>query len=156
MEMILISDTHGCADDILESLVPVFNSCTTLVHLGDGGSDLSKLPKLNCETVIIGGNTDPQSGPPYKVLTTPVGKILLAHGHTLGVSDGDLTRAYLYAAQNDCGYVFFGHTHTPLVTVYNGVTFVNPGSLGRPRGYGRTYAHFYEENGLGAAKIVSI
>ena len=41
----VISDTHRISGEVIEKLVPVFNSGSFLVHLGDGTDDLIPFQK---------------------------------------------------------------------------------------------------------------
>ena len=131
----VISDTHGLANDKLKDLIPVFNKADLLVFLGDGTSDVNKIEsKITCPIIKVRGNCDFFSaGESEVILETQCGKILFTHGHEQKVKSSLLNLCY-YAKEKGCSYVYYGHTHFAVVDVYNGVTMVNPGSLGSPRG----------------------
>ena len=56
-------------------------------------------------------------------------RILLCHGHTLGVKQS-LLAAGLKAEEENLDLLLFGHTHRPLVDKRGKTLFVNPGSIG--------------------------
>lgn len=60
-------------------------------------------------------------------------KILLVHGHIEGVDFG-YNKLGLDAKIQGTSYIIHGHTHIPLVEKRGDFTFINPGSVSRPRG----------------------
>ncbi|MCF0115921.1 MAG: YfcE family phosphodiesterase [Erysipelotrichaceae bacterium] len=83
--------------------------------------------------------------------------ILVTHGHMQFVKgtpfqEGTLDQLVALAKQYQCTMVFYGHTHIPYKVEKEGITIINPGSLGRvPRMEIGTYAiveedvvHFYD------------
>ena len=59
-------------------------------------------------------------------------RVLIAHGHTLGVKTG-LLRAQYRALEMNADILLFGHTHVPLVDAASRPMMMNPGSIGGPR-----------------------
>lgn len=59
--------------------------------------------------------------------------IYLAHGHQHGVDFG-YNKFGLEAKLNNCKYAVHGHTHVPTCQQIDDFTFINPGSISRPRG----------------------
>lgn len=107
------------------------------VHTGDNYSDFQYLKKQtkvkgygvwgNCDLGIIFG------APEELVLEYKDKKILLTHGHTLGVKysfRGLLDRARALAVD----VVIFGHSHVQSAQREEGIWLINPGSIPLPRG----------------------
>ena len=59
-------------------------------------------------------------------------RVLIAHGHALGVKTG-LLRAQYRALEMNADILLFGHTHVPLVDAASRPMMMNPGSIGDPR-----------------------
>ena len=59
-------------------------------------------------------------------------RVLIAHGHTMGVKTG-LLRAQYRALEQNADLLLFGHTHVPLVDASARPMLLNPGSIGDPR-----------------------
>ncbi len=101
-----------------------------IVHLGDGAGDWDDFrDEIPCPLLQVRGNCDFFSKAP-DVITQTVGgvKAFFTHGHLHSVKQG-LTRISFAAKEQGAGLVAFGHTHVPLVDTYQGIVFVNPGSL---------------------------
>ena len=67
-----------------------------------------------------------------RVLILDDHRVLIAHGHTLGVKTG-LLRAQYRALEMNADILLFGHTHVPLVDAASRPMMMNPGSIGDPR-----------------------
>lgn len=158
MTAMLISDTHGACDEKLRALSRTLTSGDYLIHCGDGAGDLGKIDiPSSCKAVAVRGNCDFLPAlPAFRILDLPSARVLVTHGHEQNVSPDALLGLYYFAAEQNCTYVVYGHTHVADITIYGGVTFVNPGSLARPRGGKPSYAVITEENGQPSAKIVYI
>lgn len=154
----VISDTHRISGEVIEKLVPVFNSGSFLVHLGDGTDDLIPFQKkLRCKIISVCGNCDLFSHNPKDIIIdSEAGKILFTHGDTHYVKSGELLNLSLFARENDCAYAFFGHTHFADIQFCNGIVCINPGSLSRPRVGFPSYCSVTIENGKLIPKIVLI
>lgn len=59
--------------------------------------------------------------------------ILIVHGHIEGVDYG-YNKLGLDAKLQGADYIIHGHTHIPVCTSRGDFTFINPGSVSRPRG----------------------
>ena len=126
----IISDSHGYIDNIA-LFEKRLKGVDALWHLGDHAEDAALLAaRLNCGYVAVRGNCDPFSDAPLTYIVNWHGKrILLLHGHTVS---GRLS--LLYAAKEaNADAVLFGHSHVPSEETVDGVLFLNPGSLSRPR-----------------------
>ncbi|MGI6364305.1 MAG: metallophosphoesterase family protein [Bacillota bacterium] len=106
------------------------------VHTGDNFSDYEFLKK---QTKLSGygvrGNCDPGlfRAPEEQIIDYCGKKILLTHGHTLGVKysySGILGRAKDVGADA----VIFGHSHVQFAQEEDGIWLLNPGSIPLPRG----------------------
>jgi predicted phosphodiesterase len=63
-------------------------------------------------------------------------KLLLTHGHKFGVKN-DLTDLAFECKYQNVQYGFYGHTHIAKVDEIEGVTLINPGSIG----FGNSYCY---------------
>ncbi len=154
---LVISDTHGSARNNISRLVPIMNTCDFIVHLGDGASDLAPfLSQLTCKVYSVKGNCDFSRNEKELILDTEAGKIMFLHGDGYSVKSGDYLSLCYHAKENECNFVFFGHTHIAEETEFMGVTLVNPGSLGRPRYAQPSYCIAYIVKNKIITKIVSI
>jgi putative phosphoesterase len=149
-KLLVLSDSHGC----LPALRAVFNwaknytppndTICAAAFLGDGISDLRRAAEETgffCEWKLVGGNND-YGVHVQEAAVMRLGRFsfFLCHGHRYSIYAGYHT---LVAAARTFGAdaVFFGHTHVPLIKAVEGITLINPGSVGRPRSrIGATFA----------------
>ena len=136
MKLLLISDTHGYTGTLETLLSRYAGEVQTVCHMGDHADDLLKFrpkyPKLNM--VAVAGNCDYDYNLPSEQILTVSGKrILMLHGHFLGVKR-ELQRLTYYAEEKGVDACFFGHTHEPVQFQAGSVFVMNPGSLEEPRG----------------------
>lgn len=113
MNILLLSDSHGHPDYIRAAVEVARPDC--ILFAGDGLRDVREVaPELSVPICAVRGNCDygfPAVGYAEEELLTLSGvRILLAHGHTLGVKHG-LGRAIAYASQREADVLVFGHTH---------------------------------------------
>lgn len=104
-------------------------------HLDAGDSQLSLETLKKHKIISVKGNTDSEfSLPLQRVLNINNQKILLIHGHTMGVKSSiiNLTQT---AKKLNVNFVIFGHTHLPFNKTIDDIVYLNPGSLG----YDSTY-----------------
>ncbi len=132
MKYLVLSDSHGNVDNMARAVE--LTQPRGVLHLGDGWRDVDGLralyPRLPVEQVP--GNCDPGSfEPPERVLILDGHRVLIAHGHTLGVKQG-LLRAQYRALEQNADILLFGHTHVPLVDAACRPMLLNPGSIGDP------------------------
>lgn len=130
MKILVLSDSHGNVSNMLRA---VERECPRMIlHLGDCWRDGERLrdrfPSIPLEQVP--GNCDYRSWEQAERLVCLEDKrILLCHGHTLGVKQS-LLAAGLKAEEENLDLLLFGHTHRPLVDKRGKTLFVNPGSIG--------------------------
>lgn len=133
MKYLVLSDSHGNVDNMVRAVELV--KPQGIIHLGDGWRDVEELrelfPSLPLEQVP--GNCDfGRFEALERVLILDDHRVLIAHGHTLGVKTG-LLRAQYRALEMNADILLFGHTHVPLVDAASRPMMMNPGSIGDPR-----------------------
>jgi len=138
MKILLISDTHGSSSELRHTILPKYTAeIQMVIHLGDFIRDLLKLQHLYPDLPMLGiGGTFEFDEIKEQIITVGNGvkrKILLTHGHALGVKS-NLNRITHYAMEKNADACFFGHTHEAVITARNGIFLMNPGSVVEPRG----------------------
>ena len=133
MKYLVLSDSHGNVDHMARAVELV--KPDGIIHLGDCWRDAEELrqlfPRLPLEQVP--GNCDlGRFEAPERVLILDDHRVLIAHGHTLGVKTG-LLRAQYRALEQNADILLFGHTHVPLVDASARPMLLNPGAAGDPR-----------------------
>ena len=133
MKILVIGDTHGKLNKVRD-IWPKLRNIDLIAHTGDHFADAQKLAdEFHVPAVAVKGNCDGSySSDDFEIIETEYGKILLTHGHTEQV-DYKLTTLMYKAMENDCKAVLFGHTHKALIDEADGIKFINPGSLTKPR-----------------------
>lgn len=138
---LVISDTHG---DIFTAgkLVKQYPQINGIIHLGDYYKDaeiLKKTQSIDLDIIIVPGNCDFVFNElTEKILEVEEKRILLTHGHNYDVKNG-IGRLEKKALRENIDAVLFGHTHVPLQDIKSNIVFLNPGSIGYPRGSKPTY-----------------
>ncbi len=158
MNITVFSDSHGRVaqiKDMMSRTAACVQKPDAILFLGDGLSDLGA---VDYPVVAVRGNCDmffAADVPEERVLTLGGYRILMLHGHTVGVKHG-MVQALAAAVRAGADILLFGHTHEKCAetfgagTVYMGVRFektlyvMNPGSLAD--GYFGTLT--LKENGL--------
>lgn len=134
MKIGVMSDTHG---DLLsaEKAIKAMGDIDVLIHAGDTFRDAMQLKELTgIDVVAVKGNTDfACEGDLETIIPLEDKRIFLTHGHAYNVKFG-LDRLYYKALETDSDIVIFGHTHMATHITEKDVTFLNPGSVSRPRG----------------------
>lgn len=144
MRVLVVSDSHGDVEHMRRAAELV--KPELMLHLGDGWRDAEelsrRLPELPIEKVP--GNCDfRMNAPMERVLELEGKRVMLCHGHTLGVKT-DLGMLLRAALERGADAVLFGHTHKPFVDIRRGVVMLNPGSIGS---YRPTYGTLTFEDG---------
>ena len=133
MKYLVLSDSHGNVDNMVRAAE--LTKPDGIIHLGDCWRDAEELrllfPRLPLEQVP--GNCDlGRFEAPERVLILNDHRVLIAHGHTMGVKTG-LLRAQYRALEQNADILLFGHTHVPLVDASARPMLLNPGSIGDAR-----------------------
>ena len=153
-DILIVSDTHGRAgrlNELIEYRQKLIKNGEplTLVHLGDGLSDLFSCAQYeNVISYAVRGNCDfslssrtspfGEEMPIYSLIHVGKYKAFITHGHAFSVKSGyeELCRE---ASKQGADFVLFGHTHLPLLEyiekgsirgVERDLVLFNPGSLG--------------------------
>ena len=147
MKYLLLSDTHGELNKTNE-IIKKYPNLDGYFHLGDVGFSLVYLEKF----YTVKGNHDGNHHLPSQLkMTLGERNVLCIHGNRFDDEivkevmalwdEGSVDIEYeceqrlyeklsAYAKQEGCDTVFFGHSHKQCFTEYNGVTLINPGSVG--------------------------
>ena len=149
MKILVVSDTHGYNDKMYE-VIRKESPFDILIHCGDIEGEYDRLrAKVNSRLFVVAGNNDYDPDMDrVKVIDIGNYKAVLTHGHRYHLYSG-LDPLFYLAAENHADYVFFGHTHVPVIHEEGPVTLINPGSLTYPRQHGRqaTYIVGTSEDG---------
>ena len=153
MKLLIFSDSHGSLS-LMEEAVRR-EKPDRIVHLGDYFRDGEALHERFPEIPLtqVAGNCDRFTsflGLPETGMENWCGvKFFLTHGHLQNVKRTLLPLA-LTAQEQGVNVVLFGHTHSPLCQVDEGVLLFNPGSCGSGMG---TYGCMIVENGQVTCRI---
>lgn len=139
--LIILSDTHGNRN-VAEQLSALAAENDYVVHLGDGAGDMKELRNLYPEKVYAcTGNCDLYAPLPEEdVLEVEGVRIFYCHGHRYGVKN-DLETLASAAKACDCQIALYGHTHLAKISVIDGVTLINPGTMRFAPGKGGSYCY---------------
>jgi putative phosphoesterase len=135
MRLCLVSDSHRYRHELLSAAKSV-PRIDAILHAGDEVEDVRWLQqKVDWPIYAVAGNWDTPSAefPQERVITEFGPTILLTHGHQWKVKEG-ISALAKHALEVGATIVVFGHTHTAMTAMSDGVLFVNPGSLAAPRG----------------------
>lgn len=143
MKAVLLSDSHGRVGNLITAAENEKNADMVL-FMGDMHSDAEELmlayPKMLVAEVI--GNNDffVKSVPEDRFFEFGGKKIFMTHGHKYKVK---LSQELLLSKAKELGadICVFGHTHSSMLDVRDGITLINPGSAQR------SYAVLNVENG---------
>lgn len=143
MRILVISDTHGNLDRFREIFEKIKKEdpVQMIVHCGDHYDDAAVLRRsCGIPVVAVKGNCDGNfSDVSFAILETEAGDFLVTHGHMENVGH-NLQRLCYKAEENGCIGAIFGHTHRAAYVQADGMYFMNPGSLTKPRdGSGGTF-----------------
>ncbi|NLN55656.1 MAG: YfcE family phosphodiesterase [Clostridiales bacterium] len=143
MKIIVFSDSHGNQINMEQALKS--EKADIAVFLGDGLGDLLQLENefLSVGFINIKGNCDLfRAGHTVFINTYDGVRIYATHGHIHKVKEG-LENLLSSARLRKADIALFGHTHTEMLKTIDGITFLNPGSIG----YGKTYGVIITDNG---------
>ena len=155
MDYLVLSDTHGNRGALRAVTERLNFHPAALLFLGDGARDLpffSARPGMaDVPVIAVRGNCDSPFDPlaagldEERCIYLEDKKILMFHGHRLGVRAG-IDRIAQTGARREADVVLFGHTHVAYETtlpageeVGDGLVLkkplliANPGSAGEPR-----------------------
>ncbi len=144
MKIAVISDSHYEASNI-NAIKKYLKDVDILVHCGDGAPDTKILEKdFKGEIYAVKGNCDISSEYPSERLIDVMGvKIFITHGNMYNVKYEYNTIFYKGKAVG-ADIVLFGHSHKALISNYDGITIMNPGSITFPYGSTKKTMGFIE------------
>lgn len=142
MQCLVVSDSHGDRDILVQLLAHYEGKVDAFFHCGD--SELQHDDAVFDKMYVVRGNMDFDGQLPEAVHPTIKDvPVYMTHGHLVGVSMG-LDHLLANAQANHAQLAFFGHTHQLGVERHDGILMLNPGSISFPRGeftrIGGTYA----------------
>ena len=129
--VLVLSDSHGNLNNMIYAVKTV--SPELIIHLGDCWADATLLQKKfpNIPMEQVPGNCDCTQEFAERVLLIEGKSVLICHGHTYNVKAGYLNLQY-GAQETGVDVALFGHTHRVFYGTHNGITYLNPGSIGSP------------------------
>lgn len=151
MKILVFSDSHG-RDGGMRRALSLHPDAEGVFFLGDGAREALALAegepnrffigvKGNCDGALFGllGGTELREEEEIVLLGH---RILLLHGHTVGVKGG-LGGLVSLTDRRNADLALFGHTHEPLERYFSDgkkpFYLFNPGSISRPRSGEPTY-----------------
>lgn len=137
MKVLVVSDTHGKIDHVINFIKMYPESFDVIWHLGDHCKDGVKIGlATGLDVHSVKGNCDGYAIASENIYLDVEGyRILLTHGHLYGVKYSML-RLHLKAMEEKCDMVCFGHTHVAADESDGGIKLFNPGSASLPRAGG--------------------
>ena len=150
IKLLILSDTHGHIENLItlfswaKDLLPPNDKIMTSAFLGDGITDLNYAANtagFYSDWKVVRGNNDFTSSlSSFTVFELNGHRFFICHGHRHGVNSG-ASRLIGAARENSANVALFGHTHVPFNKTVNGITLINPGSVGQARSrLGETFA----------------
>ena len=149
-KLLVFSDTHGSVTALkavfnwAKDHIPPNDTICAAACLGDGLADLRKAADaagFYSDWKIVCGNNDYGIHAPETVVFDFADhRFFMCHGHRQSLYGG--YHALIAAAKNTgADAALFGHSHVPLFKSMEGISLINPGSVGRPRSrIGSTFA----------------
>ncbi|MBG9980160.1 metallophosphoesterase [Facklamia sp. DSM 111018] len=141
MKFLVMSDNHGNESTVNKLVHKFKGQVDYLFHCGDSEFTTNHTIWREFDAVVA-GNMDFHAGyENIQIVDTPVGKVILTHGHIQNVNRSNLG-LYELAKDNQASFLFHGHTHRLYAEYKDRILMVNPGSLSQSRGEysGRTFA----------------
>jgi len=131
MQILVMSDTHGDSS-VIEKVRGFYPNIDILIHCGD--SELPFSHQVLEGMKKVRGNCDVDSAFPDEiVIDVDDIKVFATHGHLFNVKSSLLSLSYR-AKEVDAQIACFGHSHMLGAEMIDGILFLNPGSLLKPRG----------------------
>lgn len=132
MKVLVVSDSHGDRDILVELINRYKGKVDAMIHCGD--SELATTDSVWEEMMSVKGNMDfDEPYLPSRVEEIDGERILWVHGHLHDVKNSMQT-LLTAAKEAQAKLAFFGHTHELGVEMVDGIVLLNPGSILLPRG----------------------
>lgn len=132
-KFLVMSDNHGKWPVVYRIIQQLKNEVDYIFHCGDSEFQADD-PIWEDVDLVVTGNVDFDSRYIQTAeMDTPVGRVLVTHGHLHHVNTDNALLKQL-AAQHQYAFVFHGHTHKLYAEYTDKVLLCNPGSLNHSRG----------------------
>ena len=146
---LILSDVHGDRAR-LRQVIALHRTALGVIFLGDGLLEVSAVAEAaGLPLFAVRGNCDPVTATAEptdeeRLITVGEHRVLLLHGHTVGVKGGGEGGLIAMAHAHRADVVLYGHTHERCERYLRAgeggpLTLFNPGSLGRPMGSGPSF-----------------
>ena len=155
MLLLVFSDSHGNMGNMRRAIAEA--KPDRVIFLGDGTRDAARVagehPELPFQILCGNCDHDDTEHEDSALFTLEGVRLFAAHGHRHGVKYGlDAFANSVYCAGAAIG--LYGHTHRALCRWMDGLTLLNPGSIGNRAS--PTYGLISLENGKYDCKLVNI
>lgn len=132
MKVLVVSDSHGDREILVELIERYKDNVDQLFHCGD--SELESTDSVWRSMITVRGNMDFTDDFALTQLADVKNeRIFMTHGHRYDVNYS--MQNLVYAAKEErADYAFFGHTHQACVEKIENILVLNPGSISQPRG----------------------
>lgn len=132
MKLLVMSDTHG-DEDVINRVRQFHQDIDAVVHCGDSELPYDHPYLQGVERVR--GNCDGRDDrfPNEHLFSLGSTKVFVTHGHLFNVKSSILSLSYR-AREVGATICCFGHSHLLGAEMIDGILFINPGSLLKPRG----------------------
>ncbi|WP_100405036.1 metallophosphoesterase family protein [Bacillus solitudinis] len=130
MKALIMSDSHGWSEQVIEVVKRHEKEVDVVFHCGD--SELEQQSTALKNIIVVKGNCDFGSDFSEEREETVQGvKFYIAHGHHYNVKMS-LDLITYRGEEKQADIVCFGHTHIATSFQKNGTVYINPGSLRLP------------------------
>lgn len=132
MKVLVVSDSHGDRDVLVELKERYADKVAQMFHCGD--SELEATDEIWDSFVTVRGNMDfDQAYSLEQVVKIDEETFFITHGHRHQVKK-TMEPLIEAARQAEAQFAFFGHSHELGVEKRNNILLLNPGSILQPRG----------------------
>lgn len=130
-KILVLSDSHGEVARMYSAFQEVHPDM--VIHLGDCWEDARRLKQKLGDLPVecVPGNCDYIYEQEVRDILIEGKRVMICHGHTFRVKAGYLNLE-LAAKEREADVALFGHTHKVYYETSNGITYLNPGSIGAP------------------------
>ncbi|WP_335869149.1 metallophosphoesterase [Bacillus sp. 2205SS5-2] len=131
MRVLVVSDSHGSIESLLELQQLYHGKVDEMFHCGD--SELTNHDEALKHFLTVKGNCDWNGDFPEDIVHAVKGTtFFVTHGHMYNVKMSLMNLSY-QAIEHNADIVLFGHSHVLGVEFVDGILYVNPGSILLPR-----------------------
>ena len=137
MKYLILSDLHENITGIYQTVNQIINKYQNKVEavFYNGDSTLELSDPIFENVYAVQGNNDLDNFAKENIIEFKDDdiKVLQVHGHLIGADYG-VEEMLDYAKKINANIVTFGHTHLAMTQMVDDVLFINPGSIGLPKG----------------------